>query len=488
MNTADYTVLVADDQPDVRQAMQLLLRSEGYQVNLAKNPEEVLALVAGGGIDLILLDLNYSRDTTSGREGMEVLQQLRRNGEELPVVAMTAWGSVDLAVEAVRLGAADFIEKPWDNLRLLNIVRTQLERSAAVRSEQRYQELARLNQSDSSSDDIIAQAPSMQRVLAIARQVAPAAASVLLTGENGTGKSMIAQQIHHWSDRRDGPLVVLNMGSIPEQLFESEMFGHVKGAFTDARESRPGRFELAHKGTLFLDEIGNLPAPQQAKLLRVLETGSFERVGASRTQQVDVRVVAATNANLLEMVEDGRFRRDLYFRMNTVEIKIPPLRQRREDVLLLAQRFLRRECQRYGKTGISLGESARQLLMDYTWPGNVRELAHVVERAVLLCLGQEIQAADLGLNHVAAQEPASPGAGSATNQTVVAQTSVRPAAASQPAGEDDDGEIIPLAELEEGMIKRALRRYGANVQLAADALGLSRSALYRRLEKYGIEL
>ncbi|MCG8465328.1 MAG: sigma-54 dependent transcriptional regulator [Xanthomonadales bacterium] len=465
------TVLVADDQPDVRQAMKLLLRSEGYQVELAKDPDEVLAVMSQGGIDLLMLDLNYTRDTTSGREGLAVLQKLREKGEELPVVAMTAWGTVDVAMEAVRLGADDFLEKPWENLRLLSIIRTQLERSAAVRSEQRYQELARIRQDDKSGIEIIAEAESMQRVLAMAGQVAPAVASVLLTGENGTGKSMIAQQLHHWSDRADGPLVVLNMGSIPEQLFESEMFGHVKGAFTDAREARPGRFELADKGTLFLDEIGNLPAAQQAKLLRVLETGKFERVGASRTQEVDVRVVAATNANLLAMVEDGRFRRDLYFRLNTVEIRVPALRERKDDILLLARNFLARECARYKKTNLRLGPDACRTMLSYHWPGNVRELAHVMERAVLLCMGEEIKPQDLGLQVQAEQS-----------------TGLASQSAEASPHLEAPGDIIPLAQLEESMIKRALQRYEANVQLAADALGLSRSALYRRLEKYGIEL
>lgn len=472
MNPVTHTVLIADDQPDVRQAMQLLLRSEGYQVALAQNPDEVLSQMEQGNIDLILLDLNYTRDTTSGREGLEVLQKLRGKGEELPIVAMTAWGSVDVAMDAVRLGADDFLEKPWENMRLLSILRTQLERSAAVIAEQRYQELARIRQDDKSGLEIIAEADAMQRVLLMASQVAPAAASVLLTGENGTGKSMIAQQIHHWSDRADGPLVVLNMGSIPEQLFESEMFGHVKGAFTDARDARPGRFELADKGTLFLDEIGNLPAAQQAKLLRVLETGSFERVGASRTQHVDVRVVAATNANLLEMVEDGRFRRDLYFRMNTVEINIPALRERKEDILLLAKSFLKREGHRYSKQNIELSDEACQTLLNYQWPGNVRELAHVIERAVLLCRGTSIKSSDLGIMNVPGDNE-----GEQKSPTVEEDQLI-------PTNE----EIIPLAVMEEQMIKRALAHFGSNVQHAADALGLSRSALYRRLEKYGIEL
>ena len=457
-NTGDaHTVLVADDQRDVREALRLLLAGEGYSVVLAASPEEVVEAVEQGEVSLALLDLNYTRDTTSGREGLSLLERLQAVDSELPVVAMTAWGSVDLVVATMQAGACDFIEKPWDNTRLLTIIRTHLERISAARGARRYRAIARIQREDrghAAASDVVAESPRMKKVLELARQVAPSDAGVLITGENGTGKNLVAELIHRWSARADEPFVSVNMGSIPESLFESEMFGHVRGAFTDAREARAGRFELADGGTLLLDEVGNLPPAQQAKLLRVLDSGRFERVGGNRTQTADVRVLAATNADLQDMIVEGRFRRDLFFRLNTVEINVPALRERPEDITALASHFLTRECRRHRRE-VTLSDEALDALRRHDWPGNVRELAHAVERGVLLCRDDTIAPADLALS---------------------------PAGGTSLA----DGEVMKLEEAERVLIRNALDRFDGNVPEAARALGLSRSAMYRRLEKLGI--
>lgn len=450
-------ILVADDQRDIREALRLLLSKEGYRVRLAASPEEVLAALRSDSIALVLLDLNYTRDTTSGREGLSLLEQIQALDADLPVVAMTAWGSVDVVVAAMQGGACDFIEKPWDNTRLTTLIRTHLKHRTVARTARQYRDLARIQRKEFGSGDpdhVVAESKSMQRVLRLARQVAGSDTSVLITGENGTGKNLVADLIHGWSRRADQPFVSVNMGSIPESLFESEMFGHVRGAFTDARESRTGRFELADGGTLFLDEVGNLPLSQQAKLLRVLESGRFERVGGSRTQTADVRMLTATNADLPAMIEEGQFRRDLLFRLNTVEIRIPPLRERREDIPALAQRFLVIQCRRQGRA-VQFASEAMDALRVHDWPGNVRELSHAVERAVLLCGGDEIGPQELLL----------PPFGG----TAIA-----------------DGEIMKLEEAERVLILNALDRFDGHVMDAARALGLSRSAMYRRLEKLGI--
>jgi DNA-binding NtrC family response regulator len=458
------TLLVADDQRDVRDALRLLLSSEGYRVVLASSPQEALDALktgpASGHIRLALLDLNYSRDTTSGREGLSLLETLRLEDPDLPLVAMTAWGSVDLAVAAMRCGACDFVEKPWDNTRLLTIIRTHLERTSALQSAQKFRAMVGLQQVDKLGNGLVAESACMREVVELARQVAPSQAPVLITGENGTGKSLLAEWLHRWSGRGDEPFVAVNMGSIPESLFESEMFGHVKGAFTDAREARTGRFELADGGTLFLDEVANLPLAQQAKLLRVLESGCYERVGGSRTHTANVRVLTATNADLPAMIAGGRFRRDLYFRLNTLEIRIPPLRERSEDILCMAQHFLEQQRLRHGRA-LTLSAQADDALLAHDWPGNVRELAHAVERAVLLARGSQITPADLALR------PAE----------------YRPA---ENRHEVLDGEVMQLAAAERLLIRNALDRFNGDVQEAARALGLSRSAMYRRLEKLGI--
>ncbi len=445
-------ILVADDQADVREALRLLLKAEGFAIETATSPAAVLAAVQASDFDAVLLDLNYARDTTTGREGLELVSQLQALDTTLPAIVMTAWGSVEKAVEAMRRGARDFIEKPWDNARLLATMRTQVELGRALRRSQRLEGENRLLRRDG-APELIATSAAMRPVLQLMERVAPSDANVLITGEHGTGKEVVAQWIHAASGRAAKPFVAVNLGGLSEGLFESEMFGHVKGAFTDARTDRIGRFELAEGGTLLLDEIGTMQARQQAKLLRVLETGELERVGASRSRRIDVRILSATNSDLHAEVTAGRFREDLLFRLNTIEIHLPPLRQRREDVLALAEFFLGRHAARYRKPLGGFEPEALAALESHSWPGNVRELDHTLERAVLMAQGPLLRAGDLGLR-----------------------------GASGPARLED----LPLEEVERVLIRKALERHEGNVSQAAKALGLSRSALYRRLQHHGL--
>lgn len=447
-------VLVADDQPDVLEAVRLLLKGEGYEVETACSPASLLKALESRDFDALLIDLNYTRDTTSGQEGLDLLARLQAMDNTLPVIVMTAWGSVDLAVEAMRRGARDFIQKPWDNARLLVILRSQVELSRALREGRRLEAENRLLRAEA-QPSITAKSTAMRRVLEIIHRVAPSDASVLITGEHGTGKEVVARTLHALSRRASGPMVTVNAGSIPEGVFESELFGHVRGAFTDARSDRIGHFELASRGTLFLDEIGNVPLSQQAKLLRAIETGEVQRVGSSRIYNTDVRVIAATNANLQEEAAAGNFREDLLFRLNTIEIHLPPLRERREDIMPLALCFLSHFAERYRKPLAGFDYAAEQELKAYGWPGNVRELNHVLERAVLMAQGKAVGTSDLGLGRLE----------------------------SAPARLDQ----MPLEEAEKVLIQKALDRFHSNISQAAQALGLSRSALYRRLERHGIK-
>ena len=446
-------VLIADDQPDVLEALRLLLKSERYQIETAKRPAEVIKAIEERDFDVILMDLNYTRDTTSGEEGLDLLARIQKLDSTLPVVVMTAWGSVDVAVEAMRRGASDFIQKPWDNARLTTILHTQAELGKALRKGQRLEAENRVLR-DEGKPKLIAESPAMQPVLQIIDRVGGSEANVLITGENGTGKGVVAQTLHSMSARASKPMVTVNVGGLSEGVFESEMFGHVKGAFTDAKADRVGRFEMAEGGTLFLDEIANLPIKSQPKLLRVLETGEFERVGSSKTRRADVRIVSATNSDLSEEVSAGRFRQDLLFRLNTVEIHLPPIRDRREDVPLLAMHFLRQHAGRYRKNMEGFDPAAMQALLRHPWPGNVRELDHVVERAVLMAMGATLEARDLGLQ-----------SGREVSRRL---------------------EDMSLEEVEGFLIQRTLAQCDGNVSRAAEKLGLSRSALYRRLQRFGL--
>jgi DNA-binding NtrC family response regulator len=446
-------ILIADDQPDVLEALRLLLKREGFKIESAESPQQALQAIENRDYDVAIIDLNYTRDTTSGQEGLELLGKIQAIDSMLPVIVMTAWGSVDLAVEAMRRGARDFIQKPWENERLSSIVHTQLELSEAIRRGQRLEAENQLLRGDN-LPAMIAQSPNMQPVLDLISRVGPADANVLITGEPGAGKEVVARMLHAISGRSTKPMVTVNAGGLAEGIFESELFGHVKGAFTDAKMDRVGRFELADTGTLFLDEIANVPLNLQAKLLRVLEIGEMERVGSSKTKRVDVRVISATNAALGEEVQNGRFRQDLLFRLNTIEIHIPPLRERREDIAPLANHFLGTHARRYRKNITGFDYNAMQAMYEHPWQGNVRELNHVVERAVLMAQGTAIKAGDLAL---------------------------RAGTAGSPRLED-----MSLEDVEGFLIKKALARYGGNVSHAANALGLSRSALYRRLQRFGL--
>ena len=445
-------ILIADDQRDVLEALRILLKGEGYQTEAVTSIAGVFNALQKKDFALLMMDLNYTRDTTSGQEGLEVISKIQELDSTLPIVVMTAWATIDLAVEAMKRGARDFVPKPWDNERLLAIVRTQIELGSALRRGRKLEAENQLLRGN--MPNIIAESPSMRPVMEMISRVAPSDANILITGENGTGKGLVAQALHSLSPRAGKSMITVNMGGLSETLFESELFGHVKGAFTDAKTDRAGRFELADESTLFMDEIANIPLNQQAKLLRVIETGEFERVGSSRTLHANVRIISATNANLRDEVAAGRFRQDLLFRLNTIEISLPSLRDRREDIMPLAKNFLRQHGQRYRKEISGFDELARDRLLQHAFPGNVRELDHVIERAVLMSHGPQIKANDLGLTST--------------------------------AGDSRSLEDMSLEEVEAFLIKKALARNNGNARKAAEALGLSRSAFYRRLQQYGL--
>lgn len=446
-------ILIADDQRDVLEALRFLLKAEGMPSVQAMHPDAVIETLKKQPVAVVLMDLNYTRDTTSGQEGLDLLERIRALDAELPVVVMTAWGTIDIAVEAMRRGANDFVEKPWDNARLLAILRNQAALGAVRKRAQKLEREVEILRG-TGNGEFIAESAAMGPVLDMIQRVGPTDANILILGENGTGKGLIADLIHQNSRRADKSLIKVNMGGIAETVFESEMFGHVRGAFTDAKQDRIGRFELADGGSLFLDEVGNIPSSQQPKLLRVLEDGEFERLGSSRTSRANVRLISATNADLADEVSKGRFRKDLLFRLNTVELRLPPLRERREDILPLARRMLERFGQRYQREDVRLSASAERSLLGYSWPGNVRELSHVIERAVLMSRASEIGELDFSF--------------APTRQN------------------DSELDHMTLDAAEEMLVRRAMIRSEGNVQKASDYLGLSRAALYRRLEKYGI--
>ena len=445
-------ILLADDQRDVLEALRILLKGEGYQTEAVTSLAAVFNALEKKDYALLVMDLNYTRDTTSGQEGLTAIPKIQEIDNMLPIVVMTAWASIDLAVEAMKRGARDFVTKPWDNERLLTIVRTQIELATALRRGRKLEAENQLLRG--SMPNLIAESPAMRPVMEMISRVGPSDANVLITGENGTGKGLIAQALHTLSPRASRTMITVNMGGLSETLFESELFGHVKGAFTDAKTDRAGRFELADEGTLFMDEIANIPLAQQAKLLRVIETGNFERVGSSKTMHANVRIISATNANLQDEIAAGRFRQDLLFRLNTIQISLPSLRDRREDIMPLANSFLRQHAQRYRKQISGFDDAARERLLQHRFPGNVRELDHVVERAVLMAQDRQIRAGDLGL--------------------------------TSGGGDSRNLEQMSLEEVEAFLIKKALARNDGNARKAAEALGLSRSAFYRRLQQYGL--
>lgn len=443
-------ILIIEDNREVRLSARFVLEDAGYAVAEAKSPARARDWLAKESADLLLLDMNFALDTTSGEEGLQFLQWLQQQGLDLPVICMTAWSNTELVVRAMQLGAGDFIEKPWNNQQLLQLLRKQLQLSQLSRQNRE------LNQRlESPSPCLVWQSEAMNALMQQLQTVAATDASILLTGENGTGKSQLARWLHLQSARTEQPFISVNMGAIPETLFESEMFGHRKGAFTDAREERVGRFELAAGGSLFLDEIAAVPATQQAKLLRVLESGEFEMLGSSRTRQIDVRIISASNGDFPQLIADGDFRRDLYYRLNTLEFRVPALRERPEDIAPLAQLFVEKHGYHYRKGELTLSPCALRKLQAYSWPGNIRELSHMMERAVLLAGGATLTADNLAL----------------------------------PGEQQSESERLPMMTLEEAesrLIRQALDECCGNKQRTADLLGITKSSLYRRLEKHAL--
>ena len=449
MNQPKATLLIADDDEDIRLALELLLTSENYQIIEAANAKDVIIKVSRHQPDLILLDMNFSRDTTSGQEGLDILSQLKSHN--IPVILMTAWGSIELAVKGLKQGASDFIEKPWNKIKLLNSIEQQLSFSRIKEEHQGYRQLL----AEAESKAWICHSNSMLAIEQLVKQIAPTDANVLILGENGTGKSLLAERIHQLSSRQSSPFISLNMAAIPETLFESELFGHQKGAFTDAKQNRVGRFQLADRGSLFFDEIGSLPLSLQPKLLRVLETGQYEILGSSHTQKTDVRLISATNADLSQLVAEKAFRQDLLYRLNTLVITIPPLRERIEDIAPLAINFIQQFSTKYHKSTLTLSQDAIEKLKQHSWPGNIRELSHTIERAVLLAMNNEITTAQLLLDSA-----------DVSSTTIALQ---------------------PLEQAEKQLIEKAMAVTSGQVLEAAKLLDISRNALYRRLEKFGIK-
>jgi len=446
---SNATILIADDDEDIRLALNLLLSAEGYQIIEAGDAKEIIIQSNRQQPDLVLLDMNFSRDTTSGQEGLAILEQLQPLN--IPVILMTAWGSIELAVQGLQKGANDFIEKPWNKVKLLNSIKQQLSFSKVKEQNQGYRQLL----ASDNKKSWVCRSQSMQAIETLVEQIAPTDANILILGENGTGKSLLAERIHQLSSRQNSPLIAVNMAAIPESLFESELFGHQKGAFTDAKQNRIGRFQLADKGTLFFDEIGSLPLTLQPKLLRVLETGQYEVLGSSQTQVADARLISATNADLNQLVSEQAFRQDLLYRLNTIVITIPPLRERLEDIEELANNFITKFSEKYRKQALTISPCAINKLKQHQWPGNIREFSHMIERAVLLTVGDEITAQQLLLENT-----------DNTNESVVLQ---------------------PLEQAERQLIEKAMSVTGGQVIEAAKLLDISRNALYRRLEKFAIQ-
>ncbi|MEL7195864.1 MAG: sigma-54 dependent transcriptional regulator [Bacteroidota bacterium] len=456
MSQQSARILIVDDEEDILLSLRLLLSRHFTEVVTENNPYQLPRHLRGKPFDLVMLDMNFKTGDTSGNEGMRWLAKIVELSPETGVIMMTAYADVKTAVEAVKVGAIDFLEKPWRNERLLTTIKAALELSQSRRKVQQLtdQQQVLAGDIDQAFTEIIGQSAAMKRVFTLVEKVAKTDANVLILGENGTGKELIARAIHRQSERNGSVFITVDLGAVPESLFESELFGHKKGSFTDAKADRAGRFEVASDGTLFLDEIGNLSLPLQAKLLSALQTRQVTRVGANDPIDVDIRLISATNMPLYEMVNDSGFRQDLLYRINTVEIKLPPLRERQDDIPLLVEHFLADYARKYQKSDLKVAASAYPLLRSYSWPGNIRELRHAVERAVILADGDQLTAADFIL-----QAPPSNAKGG-------------------------EPHTINLEELERWAVQKALTRHGGNISKAAEDLGLTRAALYRRMAKY----
>lgn len=461
MNTP--RILIVDDRHDICLSTSFTLEDNGYFPIEANSPGQAQQIIKTDHIDLILLDMNFSLDTTSGEEGIEFLSWLSTSNTNIPVVAMTAWSNVALAVKAMQSGAGDFIEKPWQNQRLLQIIKQQLALSnLQIQNQKLQQRLEPVNQGD-----YVWRSPCMLHLLSQISSVAGTNANVLLTGDNGTGKSQLAASIHNLSSYHSGPFISVNMGAIAENLFESEIFGHKKGAFTDAKSNRIGRLELANQGSLFLDEIANIPLSQQVKLLRVLESNQYEVLGSSQTQKMNTRIISATNGDMKKLIAEERFREDLFYRLNTLEFRVPSLRERQQDIVPLAEYFIDSFSQKYLRTEMTLSDQAKQILCNWHWPGNIRELSHLMERAVLLVRDSEISGADLPIERQC-------------DGNDTAGTSEKP-----PENSSGNLAMMTLEEAEKKLIRQALKNTSNNMTHAAKQLGITKSSLYRRLEKYG---
>lgn len=452
------SILIVDDDEDVLQAARLLLKQNGVTVHTEKTPDKIPGLLKSYKYDVVLLDMNFHDDVSSGEEGFYWLQKIRETDPSISVILITAYGDIDKAVKAVKEGATDFVLKPWQNEKLVTTVLAALKltdslREVATLKEQQLQLSAEI---DHHYKEIIGRSPAMLEVLQMIEKVAATEANVLILGENGTGKELIARALHRRSDRRERIFVNVDMGAIPETLFESDLFGYKKGAFTDAKEDKAGRFEVAHGGTLFLDEIGNIPLNLQSKLLTVIQNRKVTRVGAIEPRPIDIRLVCATNKSLQEMVKEGDFREDLLYRINTIEIHLPPLRDRREDIETLVEHYVKLYASKYKKSELAVSKGAVQKLEGYAWPGNIRELQHAIERAVIMTSGNELTEEDFLL--------------------------VRTGSNKEASLSDD----LTLEELEKAALKKALQKHKGNITKTAEELGLTRASVYRRIEKFGL--
>ncbi len=456
MNTKPGKIMVIDDDRDILLTTRVVLKKQFGLIRTETDPEMIIKQLEDELFDVILLDMNFSAGATSGKEGMKWLREIRKIDETAHVVMMTAYGDIDLAVKAMKEGAADFIVKPWDNQKLMATIINAYRLSQSKREInelRRKQELLH-HDMDQEFSEIIGRSDRMKVVFDTINKVAQTEANVLILGENGTGKELIARALHRESERAQEIFVSVDLGAIPETLFESELFGHVKGAFTDAREDRSGRFEVATGGTLFLDEIGNLSLPLQAKLLSVVQNRVINRVGSSRETPIDIRLICATNMPLHQMVQEKTFREDLLYRINTVEINVPPLRERKSDIPLFTDHFTRLFAQKYNKAGIRFHGDVYQKLAAYSWPGNIRELQHVIERAIILSDKDTLKPADF----------------------LIMQETSRGAS---PIG-------FRMEDVEKQTIQQVLEKYRYNISKAADELGMARTTLYRKMTKYGI--
>lgn len=452
MSLKKARILVIDDDSDVLTAVRLLLRPEVKEVMTEKNPEQLPALINAGDFDLVLLDMNFNASINTGNEGIYWLKRIKEIKPAISVIMITAYGDIDLAVRSLKEGAADFVVKPWHNEKLLDTIETVLKGAGTNKGSE---QINKGYPGGAAGNIMLGESDVMQEIFYKLSKIAPTDANILILGENGTGKDLIATAIHQQSLRSDGPYIKVDVGALTESLFESELFGHKKGAFTDAREDREGRFETAHGGTLFLDEIGNINLQQQAKLLTVLQNRQVTRLGANQAVSIDIRLICATNLPLHELANENKFRKDLIYRINTVEIVVPPLRKRKEDIPLLASYFARIYAAKYFKPNILIAASAMDKLQQYSFPGNVRELQYTIERAIIMAESEMIEANDLLFSPL-----------------------------ENPVPESADMAELKLSTMEKNTIMKVIDKHNGNISRAAKELGLTRTALYRRLSKY----